>query len=151
MDEAETIYAGIPGGPELLTWFGRVPTFHDAEIVSITLSRRAPGTLSIHAWNMTREVDPKGYFILDRHAVVTFTLGDIMDVQLDGFSPQNVISRLQIRRAPVRPDRQSYDAFRSSPQDYEIELEPCYGLNGRIRCKHVAISFVPAKPSDVVK
>ena len=72
MNEAETTYASIPGGLDLVAWFGRVPSFHDAEIVSLSLHRRAPSMLSIHAWNMTKEVDDRGYFVLDRHAVVTF-------------------------------------------------------------------------------
>jgi hypothetical protein len=81
MTESEALYAGIPGGPELLAWFGRVPSFHDAEIVRVVLNRRAPSTLSIHVWNLTDQVDPQGYFILDRHAVVTFELEDVLDVQ----------------------------------------------------------------------
>ena len=26
------IYGAVPGGQELVKWFGQVPTFHDAEI-----------------------------------------------------------------------------------------------------------------------
>jgi hypothetical protein len=37
VDELEAIYADVPGGLELLAWFGHVPSFHDAEIVSLTL------------------------------------------------------------------------------------------------------------------
>jgi hypothetical protein len=124
MEEAETAYASIPGGLDLVAWFGRVPSFHDAEIVSLSLHRRAPSMLNIHAWNMTKEVDDHGYFVLDRHAVVTFILEDIMDLQLDGFSHQNVIGGLCLRRAPARPDRRGFYWLDPSPSDYEIELEP---------------------------
>jgi len=96
----DTCYTHIPGGPELLAWFGRPPSFHDAEIVNLQLNRRAPSTVAIHTWTMTDRVDQRGYFILDRHAVVTFTLEDIVDLQLDGFSHQNVIGHLHLRRAP---------------------------------------------------
>jgi hypothetical protein len=148
MNEAETIYASIPGGPDLVAWFGHAPSFHDAEIVSLSLHRRAPSMLSIHAWNMTKEVDDRGYFVLDKHAVVTFTLEDILDLQLDGFSHQNVVFGLRLRHAPDRPDRRPFYWFEPSPSDYEIELEPCFGLEGRIRCRRVSVAFVPGKPGD---
>jgi hypothetical protein len=91
MNEAEAFYTEIPDGSDLVAWFGCVPSFHDAEIVRLDLHRRAPSTLSIHAWNMTKEVDDRDYLVLDNHAVVTFLLEDILDLQLDGFSHQNVI------------------------------------------------------------
>ena len=149
MNEAEMLYAEIPGGSDLIGWFGHVPSFHDAEIVHLSLHRRAPSILSIHAWNMTREVDDRGYFVLDRHAVVTFALEDILDLQLDGFSHQNVIFGLRLRRAPERPDRRPFYWLDPSPNDYEIELEPCFGLDGKIRCRRISVSFIPGKPDDI--
>jgi hypothetical protein len=148
MNEVETIYASIPGGPDLVAWFGQVPSFHDAEIVSLSLHRRAQSMLSIHAWNTTKEVDDRDYFVLDRHAVVTFTLEDIMDLQLGGFSHQNVIGGLRLRRAPERPDRRGSYWLDPLPSDFEIELEPCFGLDGIIRCRTVSVAFVPGKPDD---
>ncbi|MDB5532110.1 MAG: immunity 30 family protein [Hyphomicrobiales bacterium] len=147
MTQAETIYADIPGGPELMAWFGEVPRFHDAEIVSLTINRRAPSILRLHNWTMRLEEGPPRRITLDNHAVVTFTLEDIVDLQLDGFSHQNVIFRLALTRAPDRPDRKPFYTA-SSPDDYEIQLEPCFGLNGLIRCRKVSVSFIPGKPED---
>lgn len=148
MTDVEALYASIPGGPELLAWFGHVPGFHDAEIVRVVLNRRTLSTLSLHTWSSTGQTDPQGYFILDRHAVVTFELDDVLDVQLEHFSPQNVIFGLQLRRAGARPDRMPYYAADASPDDFEIELQPCYGLSGHVRCRRVSISFAPSKPAD---
>jgi len=148
MTDAEALYASLPGGPELLAWFGGVPSFHDAEIVRVVLNRRAPSTLSIHTWKSTGRVDQQGYFILGRHAVVTFELIDVLDVQLEHFSSQNVVFGLLLSRAGARQDRMRYYAANASPDDFEIELEPCYGLNGHVRCRDVSISFVPGKPTD---
>jgi hypothetical protein len=148
MNEAETVYASIPGGSNLIAWFGQIPDFHDAEIVSLGLRRRAPSMLVIHAWNGTNEADNRGRRILDKHAVVTFALEDIIDLQLNGFSHQNVISGLHLRRAPERPDRRPFYGLDPSPKDYEFELEPCAGLNGIIRCRRVLVDFVPGKPDD---
>jgi hypothetical protein len=74
---------------------GMVPFFHDVEIVNLNLFRRAPSTLSTHSWNMTQEVDARGYVILEKHTVVTSAIDDIVDLQLDRFSHQNDIDGLE--------------------------------------------------------
>lgn len=140
------IYSDLPGGAELLAWFGKQPTFHDAEIISLSLNRTGASELKIHGWIMTDDVDPNGYIVLDKHAVVTFRLEGVMDLQLDGFSGQNVIAGLVLRYAIDR-GRSCYYAMPEDPRDVEIELIPCYGLDGFIRAKKVAISFNPGRPT----
>jgi hypothetical protein len=95
---------------------------------------------------MTSRVRSDGHSELDKHAVVTFTLEGVTDLQLDGFSTQNVIFGLLLRRAADQPNRRSYLGFDPLPQDVEIELQPCYGLHGWIRARTVAITFSPGKP-----
>jgi hypothetical protein len=145
-DNNSTIYDTVRGGAELVRWFGQVPTFHDAEILSLYLRRRGHSVLRLHGWISTSAVGQDGFTVLARHAVVTFTLTDVMDLQLDGFNVQNVISELILRRAPDRPERRGYLALDPLPQDIEIELEPCYGLDGLIRARSVSITFEPGKP-----
>ena len=139
------IYLEVPGGPELLRWFGQIPNFHDAEILGLNLRRSGQSTLILHGWVMTNEVGRDGFIVLDKHAVVTFTMEDIMDLQLDGFSHQNVIGGLKLQRATDR-GRGNYYPLPESPEDIEIELEPCFGLDGVIRAKRVSISFEPGCP-----
>jgi hypothetical protein len=147
-DYKETaIYDAVSGGADLVRWFGQVPSFHDAEILSLHLRRKGQSVLRLHGWINTGEVGQDGYFVLDRHVIVTFTLDGVMDVQLDGFSIQNVIGGLILRRAPDRPERRGHLALDPLPQDIEIELEPCYGLSGLIRARAVSITFEPGKPN----
>jgi hypothetical protein len=146
-DSNSTIYDAIPGGTELVRWFGQVPTFHDAEILSLHLRRKGQSVLRLHGWIGTGAVGQDGYAVLDRHAIVTFTLTEVMDLQLDCFSIQNVISALVLRRALNRPERRGHLASDPLPQDIEIELEPCYGLSGLIRARAVSITFEPGKPN----
>lgn len=146
-EKAMTIYDAVPGGAELVRWFGREPSFHDAEILSLHLRRKGWSVLRLHGWINTGAVGPDGYYVLDRHATVTFNLDGVMDLQLDGFSVQNVIGGLILRRAPDRPERRGYLALEPLPQDMEIELEPCYGLDGLIRARSVSITFEPGKPN----
>jgi hypothetical protein len=141
-----TIYDAVPGGTDLVSWFGRVPTFHDAEILSLVLRRKDRSFLRVHGWINTGAVGRDGYYVLDRHAIVTFVLTDVVDLKLDGFSHQNVVGGLVLRRAPDCAARRAY--FTPLPQDIEIELEPCYGLDGFIRARSVSIEFKPGKPND---
>ena len=141
-------YSDVIGGDELLRWFGEVPTFHDSEILSLSLHRTGTSELKVHGWIMTNEVGPDGHIVLDKHAVVTFSLEGIMDLQLDGFSGQNIIAGLVLQRATDR-GRSSYFSLPEDGTDVEIELTPCYGLDGFIRAKKVAISFIPGRPADM--
>lgn len=141
------IYEDIPGGPELLAWFGQEPTFHDAEIIGLSLNRSGVSELKIHGWINTGDVGTDGHFVLAKHATVTFSLEGIMDLQLDGFSAQNVISGLELGYATDR-GRSNYFSLSQDLQDIDIELMPCYGLDGYIRAKKVTVSFVPGRPTD---
>jgi hypothetical protein len=145
-EQNPVIYDEVTGGPELIRHFGRIPSFGDGEVLGLNLDRDGPSTLRVHGWVITDRDGPDGMLALERHAVVTFTLYGVMDLQLDGFSIQNVIGGLILRRAPDRPERRGHLALDPLPQDIEIELEPCYGLNGLIRARAVAITFEAGEP-----
>ena len=143
----EKVYRNIDGGPELLDWFGRVPSFHDAEILSLSLDRKGQSSLRIHAWNTTQNVGDDGYLVLEKHALVTFHIDEIIDLQLDGFSKQNVIGGLEIAFGPPNPERKAYYA-QDVKTAYELSLEPCYGMDGTICCKNISVRFKPGRPTD---
>lgn len=145
-DQNSSIYHAVPGGSDLVRWFGQVPSFHDAEVLSLHLRRKGPSVLSLHSWIMKR--DHEGFIVLDKHAVVKFTLTGIMDLELGEFSSQNVIRGLTLRRALDRPERRCHLALSALPEDIEIALESCFGLHGLIRARSVAIAFQPGKPDE---
>jgi hypothetical protein len=140
----DTSWLDIRGGKELVAFFGHDPMFHDGEIIQTVLNRRSASTISIHIWGM-ENVDPV------RHAVVTLTFTDILDLQLENFSPQNVIGDLIIRPLKDLPERRIYYPRQQLPDDIEIELVPIYGLHGFIRAAAVSLSLVPGKPRDTIK
>jgi hypothetical protein len=148
----ESVYRKLPGGTQLLQWFGRVPSFHDAEIVSLALNRRSPSLLTIHGWTMDGSKTQDGYFVQQKKAVVVFEIQDIVYLNLEGFSRQNVIDGLIIaQRAPDPLAKSYYSTLDSNADDYEIILEPCYGMDGLIRCKKISVSFEPGDPVDSKK
>jgi hypothetical protein len=121
----------VPGGPELLAWFGeRVPSFHDAEVLTLALDREGPCcTIRIYTFEMTPEVDANGYFVLKKHVVVCFRLMGVGKLELYDSNHQNVIYGLSI--------------IRTAQGGYRLELEPCYGLFGSIEAQSMTIALEP--------
>jgi hypothetical protein len=73
-NQETSIYDAVSGGADLVRWFGRVPSFHDAEILSLDLRRIGQSFLRLHGWINTGQAGQDGYFVLDRHAIVTFAI-----------------------------------------------------------------------------
>jgi hypothetical protein len=134
-------FSDVPGGPELIKWFGDAPSFHDAEILELSLNRSGTSTLRIHTWRTTGAVNEKGHFVTDKDAIVTFKFQEISALQLDGFSSQNVIFGLHLRRLPATSATSDTEA-----SCYEITLEPCYGLHGVICARQLSIALTPGRP-----
>jgi hypothetical protein len=124
----------VPGGPELIEWFGGyAPRFHDAEVLGLTLDREgARCSLRVHGFEMTSEVDGRGYFVCKRHAVVTFALVGLTALELADFAEQNALMGLTI-------DRNDDGGFR-------LELDPANGLSGSIEARTLEISIEPGIP-----
>lgn len=128
------LLTAVVGGPELLDWFGgRAPSFHDAEVLSITLDRNgASCTFKIHAFEMTSEIDGRGYFVSTRHTVVTLRFGEVSDLELADFNHQNVLMGLSLSKSPE--------------DEFVLNLDPAYGLGGTLRGRTLSIAVEPGIP-----
>lgn len=110
-----------------------MPTFHDAEVLSLAFDRDAASAiLRVHAFEMTSEVDARGYFICTRHVVVVFKLSWIGSMELDGFNHQNALDGLKVSR--------------TGDGEVRLDLEPAYGLGGFIHAREVEIGLEPGIP-----
>jgi hypothetical protein len=126
----------MPGADAVVSWFGRWPSFHDAEILSVQLNRRGKSWIKLHAWNLsdkTYEQDGKQAFVREKDAVVTFEIDGIVDLELADFSNQNVLQRLVIE--------QREEVFR-------LTLAPCYGIGGYIEASRIQTRVAPGKPEQ---
>lgn len=126
----------IPGADAVVSWFGRWPSFHDAEVVRVHLNRAGRSVLSVHAWNMSKQTyaeDGQATFVLDKHAVVTFELESISALDLHDFNHQNVVFGLEAGR---------------KGNGFYLELLPCFGLNGRVEAAQMSVSLTPGRPGD---
>lgn len=121
----------VPGAAELAQWFGRWPSFHDAEVLEVTLRRSGESYIRVSMLNVRVEVGADGqhYTSYDHHAVVTFLLEEVSDLELADFSAQNVIFGLDLLTVSG---------------GYRIALQPCYGLAGYIEAAQVSVSFEPS-------
>lgn len=127
------------------TIFGKWPSFHDAEVVSMRISREGTdGPLleaGVHVFSMTREVDDKGYFKLTHDTLVTLRFTDIQLHNLRGFNGQNVLSNLTIEPFPEGGDEEN--------RVYNVTFGSCYGVEAELICARiVVISAEPYMPED---
>lgn len=129
----------IPGGSEVVAWFGGWPEFGDAEVLEVRLVRRGPSLLRISA--MAGEGE--NYGAPFKHAVFDFTLRDMIDVNLEGFSHQNVVGGLTLHQATDQPVHPSLLGIGLVRGEVEIELWPCAGAHGMIRCTIEKIAIIP--------
>ncbi|WP_157405654.1 Imm50 family immunity protein [Asticcacaulis benevestitus] len=123
-------------GP-VIRWFGHVPLFHDAEVVSIELRRDPiPSIVRLFAFRMNSDIDERGYYRLDLHALVTFSLSGIGRVELDDWNHQNALQSLEIKKVD--------DA-------YQLDMVGAYGVHGLIAAKSIAVQVEPWLPDLAVK
>lgn len=122
----------IQGAAELESWFGYWPSFHDAEIVGLHLNRKGSSSLRVHTWEMTKEIDDKGCYVLAKHILVEFIFEAVNGLNLNGFNHQNVIFGLAIEK---------------TDSGFRVTLDDCYGLAGSIESEKLSFRLTPGKPA----
>jgi len=116
----DNVLGALPGAPVLLERYGGVLLdFHDAEIISLNLSREGTSTLTIQP------------FPPDNADLVHFKLENVADLELADFSCQNVISSLSVEQRSVD----------NSKPALRIRLGACYGLCGWIEAERISLEL----------
>jgi hypothetical protein len=123
----------VRGAAELDNWFGYWPSFHDAEVLSLHLNRAGASFLTIHAWEMTKDVDESGFYVLDKHCVVELEFDGIRNLIFDGFNEQNVLLDLNIEKIE---------------SSFRVSLNPSYGVQGSFETDKLSFRIIPGKPSS---
>jgi Immunity protein 50 len=122
----------ILGADAVIAWFGRWPSFHDAEILSLHINRGGMSVLRIHTWTLSTKMDRMGRFLHGREAIVAFEFAGIRSLRLHGedADTQNVIQGLSIE--PID------DAYR-------LQLAPSHGLAGELTVEQIAVHVEPGR------
>jgi hypothetical protein len=137
----ENIESLITGSEKLTNIFGYWPSFHDAEVLGLHFDRgniqtdkgiyKFPVlTLTIHVWELTKEIDSEGYLVCRHYTVVTLTFCDVSDFQMEGFNHQNAMLELSI------VSRQRSEG--PSPY-FAVELVPAFGMGASFKCLQIEV------------
>ena len=119
--------------------FGEWPSFHDAEVIRLTLDRSGSDgpTLEtdIHVFAMSPEVDSKGHYVRKNHTLVTLRFTEVVTEEFTGFNEQNALFDLRISEV----DPATHDG-----RGLRVEISSSYGLAGTFVCKQAIVSEVKA-------
>ena len=128
----------------VLAAFGYWPSFHDSEVISLLMDRRsilfdsvhnARIELVVHAFEMTTEVNEKGYFVLNKHHLVHFEFETVDEVNLKGFNHQNALMSLVFEELPT-------DA--AGNHSFKVGLNDAFGIGGEFTSsKGRVLSIIP--------
>jgi len=142
------LYERVVNHNLITDWFGRWPSFHDAEVLSMYLDRRplekgrGPSlVICLHAFEMTSEVDDRGYYKSDKHAIITLEFDGVEEIALDDFNCQNVIWQLNLEDTVNQEGQPALGVFLSSS----------FGVGCTFHCTLARVkSIEPRKPSEGV-
>lgn len=129
----------IDGFYKVIASFGQWPSFHDGEVHRIVFDRttRSPSgsyvpSVEIHlrGWIVGPEITEEGFYKLNNDSVVHFLFEDILDVEIEGFNQQNILSSLNLSfvENPI-----------GSAQALHVELEHCYQFSGQFSARKAKI------------
>jgi hypothetical protein len=131
----------VPGGDRVLCWYGAkvgypgYTEFADFSVVALNLRRGGPSTIEIS---------------LNGYPTFIFHFDDWLDVNLEGFSRQNVLGGLILRPAEPRGVRDWEVGVGYQLPDIEMVLEPCFGANGTIRGRLLRVEKIEVPGRDNV-
>jgi hypothetical protein len=138
--------ADILGAERITSVFGHWPSFHDAEVVRLSLDRvgRATGafasptvTAEIYAFEMTSEVGADGAYVLHHRSLVTLEFRGVLDLTVDDFNGQNALFGLRIEDVSER----QLERVR-----FEVHFDAAYGLAASFGCADVEVLDVQPWP-----
>ena len=89
----------------------------------------------VHSWEMSGEIDAKGYYICRKHATITFLLNGfpvdsegITTTRIEFFNHQNVLSSLSVEK---------------TPQGYRLDLHGIFGVDATILATQMRVELEP--------
>jgi hypothetical protein len=124
----DDLLAAISGSNEVVDWFGKWPAFHDSEISSVKLHPNAVVTFSLLAWNMTKEVDDKGFYRNEKLADVVFRLEDVSAINISDLTEVGILFDLDIERHHAC---------------LKLVMSASYGINGTISFGKASVKLIP--------
>jgi hypothetical protein len=128
------LLSALPGGASLISQMdGYVTEFHDAMMRTICLSTSGTSYVEFVIWTSN--------YGKDNDLVVTFDIGQILDMNLDFFRG-NIMYEVHLGRPVARPERKGYlDSFADG--DLEFRLQSSFGIDGFLVARGVSVRWHP--------
>ncbi len=103
----------------VVAFYGYWPSFHDAQVqvYQRPMGENLSLSFTLHTWRMTDQVDPKGFFVLKDHSLVSFRFGGLTDVDMDSFQSGNILFGLTF----IRP---------ADSASFRVELDSIMDMSG---------------------
>lgn len=133
------IESKIQNSRSLTDLFGRWPSFHDAEVLRLTLDRGEARSFNpnlqaaIHVFEMTSQIDEQGMYVLKGHVVATFLFFEIIEVRLEDFTHQNVLQNLSIT------DISDQQLERVK---FHVAFNGIFGVTAEFHCRSIRVESV---------
>jgi hypothetical protein len=126
----------IVGAEKLTAIYGSWPTFHDAEVLQIALSRDEDLHLERADWEGPSITAKFRLFIeapTSLETIATIRFGEIDSLKLEGFNHQNALLSLKIEEDLARD--------RSSPEHlfFRVEIEEASGISASFLCHTIEV------------
>ncbi len=127
----------IPGAELAIEILGYWPSFHDAEVISFSVSRGLPGVSSVSVAKMlvnVRDYKEVGAgtadyeYVCCNSVLIEFVFTDVRSLSLSDFNHQNVINAINIDSV--------------ADAQISVEIDAIWGLGGVIGCASVTIGQV---------
>jgi hypothetical protein len=119
----------ITNAERITSVYGEWPRFHDAEIVSVELSREEPSLIAhIKTFRVHRDqLDEGRFYRRTDFCIVALRFTKIADLHIDGFNHQNVLADI---------------VFENSNGGVLVNMEGIFGATITFRCSKVSVDEV---------
>ena len=132
------IESNIQNGHLLTDIFGRWPSFHDAEVLRITLDRGGAQSFvpylqaTIHVFEMTSQIDERGRYVLKNHVAAALRFNEIYELSLEDFNQQNVLQGLYI----VDVSNRQMERIK-----FDVTIEGIHGVTAKLQCNSISVEY----------
>ena len=127
----------------LSTLFGHWPDFHDAELITITLSAPNHSGPSIEAEfevaEMSSEIDARGYFKDSQRAAALLRFHNVARVRLTDFAQQNVLDSLELSNAGPEDHDEMWGTGPKSRRKYRVSWVSSVGCEASFLCDVIEV------------
>ncbi len=135
--------------------FGYWPSFHDAEIHSLSLSGGVADPcdpecespkldLKVHLWEMTKEVTKENWIVLAKHTLAELRFRNVEQLELSNFNYHNSIMELIFG---IEPENLNPIGGGRKPPMITVEIARGFGLQAKFKCESAEVlSAIPCDP-----